>query len=150
MTHFKMRPIAFAMLGLLCFSVGCGQRHDYGPTGRITGRLTMNGQPLEPGTTVSFMQPEAGYLAFGATDENGNFEVTSWNGGAMPIGTYRVMIQPPGGELDPESPEAAELALEGGRGRQKAPFPEKYRAFPTSGLSYEIVEGNNHFEIDLK
>lgn len=131
--------------------LGCSGEFDYGSTGTVKGRLTMDGKPLKPGTAVTLMQPDSGYLAFGTTDAEGNFEVKSWNEGHMPIGTYRVMIQPPAGDSpDPESAEAAELALSGGGGADKAEFPERYRQTTTSGLTYEVKEGENHFEIDLK
>ncbi len=40
---------------------GCGG-NPYGPTGKITGRLTMEGKPLPAGHSVSFMQMEKGFL----------------------------------------------------------------------------------------
>ncbi len=61
----------------------------------ITGRLTLDGKPLPAGHGVTFMEMQKGYLAFGVTDEDGNFEVKSWNDGNMPVGPYKVLIAPP-------------------------------------------------------
>src|SRR5690349_16731896 len=95
--------LRFVAMMILFAVAGCGG-HDYGPTGKITGKLTMAGKPLAAGTAVSFMQMEKGFLAFGLTDAEGKFEVESWNGGAMPVGKYKVMIAPPTAELpDPKT-----------------------------------------------
>jgi hypothetical protein len=139
--------------GLIVLSLaGCGG-HDFGPTGKVTGKLTMAGKPLAVGTAVSFMQMEKGFLAFGQTDAEGKFEVNSWNGGAMPVGKYKVMIAPPTANLpDPNSvsPEEAFDHPELLDPVVKAEFPKKYRDTQTSGLEYEIKEGANDFQIDLK
>lgn len=131
---------------------GCG--HDYGPTGRITGRLTMDGKPLSPGTAVSFMQMEKGFLAFGLTDAEGKFEVKSFNEGEMPVGKYNVMVAPPAGTpqtkpeyIDPdeafEHPELLDPVV-------KSEFPDRYRDTTTSGLAFDVKSGTNSFEIDLQ
>jgi len=140
----------FGALVLMLSVTGCGGT-DFGPTGTITGKLTLLGKPIAAGTAVSFMQMEKGFLAFGLTDEEGKFEVKSWNNGQMPVGKYKVMIAPaavpPAKNLTPEEafdhPELVEPAT-------KADFPKKYRDTQTSGLEYEIKEGPNDFEIDLK
>ena len=127
---------------------GCSGDFDYGPTGTITGRLTRNGKPVLPGTYVSFMEPEKGYLALGTTDLEGKYTVDSWNDGNMPVGTYGVMIQPPTG-VDPEALSAEDLLK--GKGKvAPSDIPVKYRQFLTSGLKYPVKEGPNTIDIDLK
>lgn len=149
-------PGSLLVAGLLLLTasllVGCSSDFDYGPTGTVSGRLTMNGKPLKAGTQVVFMHPEKGYAAFGSTDPEGKFQITSWNDGNLPVGPYRVMIQPPAGEINPDTatpeqlldnPELAEAVPE-------AEFPFKYRQTSTSGLSYNVEQGPNTFEIDLE
>jgi hypothetical protein len=140
---------------LVATFLGCGG-DSYGPTGKITGKLTMEGQALPPGHAVSFMQMEKGFLAFGMTDAEGKFEVKSWNDGNMPIGKYDVMIAAPPSSVDPA--EDPNLSPEERFEKQQTPtkqpprisIPARYRETTTSGLQYEIKEGENHFDIDLK
>ena len=129
---------------------GCSNEVDYGPTGTASGRLTLSGKPHSAGTQVVFMHPEKGYAAFGSTDTEGNFQIASWNDGNLPIGTYRVMIQPPAGDLNPDTATDEQLLA----GVQPEVVPEaefdfKYRQTSTSGLSYDVEEGPNEFQIDL-
>lgn len=143
--------IASSILGLAVVLTGCGG-HDFGPTGKITGRLTLEGKPMAPGHAVSFMQPEKGFLAFGFTDGEGNFSVGSWNEGNMPIGKYSVMIAPPAAAAPAVAPTADE-AFENPElvdPKLSSVFPVKYRDITTSGLEFEVVAGDNKFEVDLK
>jgi hypothetical protein len=144
------------MLLALVACAGCGG-YNYGPTGRITGRLTMDGKPLPQGTSVSFMQMEKGYLALGLTDADGKFEVGNapgtFNQGDMPVGTYKVMISLPSAEAQRKemTPEEAFDNPDITGEAVKAEFPAKYRDVATSGLEFEIQPGKtNNFEIDLK
>jgi hypothetical protein len=147
------QSIALSAILLVVAVVGCGG-YDYGPTGSITGRLTMDGKPLPAGHAVTFMEMQKGYLAFGVTNENGDFEVKSWNEGNMPLGPYKVAIAPPAGTAPDTSKYSADELFEhpelmeerGG----EALFPRRYLATSTSGLEYTVKEGENHFDIDLK
>ena len=145
MTRIAERLIVlfFALL-----AVGCSGGVDYGPSGTAAGKLTMGKKPLKPGTQVVFMHPEKGYASFGTTDAEGNFKITSFNDGQLPIGKYQVMIQAPAGE-DPDSKTAEEMMAPQTGELSQAEFPFKYRQTSTSGLEYEVKTGPNSFEIDL-
>ncbi|HVJ84265.1 MAG TPA: hypothetical protein VM452_01405 [Caulifigura sp.] len=129
---------------------GCSSGFDYGTTGTVTGRLTLEGKTMSPGHAVSFMDPQKGFLAYGKTDKEGRYQVNSWNEGKLPIGKYEVMIAPPPleapkKELTPEErfdhPEMEVAKME---------FPKRYRETSTSGLMFEIKAGPNLIDIDLK
>jgi hypothetical protein len=136
-------------LFIACF-VGCGGE-QYGPTGRVNGKLTMDGKQLPAGHAVSFMQMEKGFLAFGITDAEGRYEIKSWNNGNMPIGKYDVMIAPPSGEADVSKLSAEDRFEQGGTSSKSSiAFPKRYRETTTSGLQFEIAKGENHCDIDLK
>ncbi len=142
---------AFA-LSFVVSTIGCGGS-PYGPTGTVKGKLTMEGKPLPAGHSVSFMQMDKGFLAFGLTDAEGKFEVKSWNDGQMPIGSYDVMIGPPGGEAADVSSMSAEERFDnpqGGADKNRVAFPARYRETTKSGLKYEVKEGENSFDIDIK
>src|SRR5262245_35531974 len=125
-----------------CVLAGCSSAVDYGETGTVAGKLTLNGKPLSQQTQVVFMHPEKGYVAIANTDADGNFEVTGWhdgnikNGPELPIGTYRVMVQPPASHS--AEPTAEEMLANPKRQNLKPEFAEKYRQTHTSGLQFEI------------
>lgn len=140
------------MLGL-CL-VGCSGGTDFGPMGSISGRLTMDGQPLAEGTQLLFMQMDAGYAAFGQTDAEGNYRIVWAREGdrksEVPTGVYKVLIQPPA-VVDTEAMSAEEM-LEGNYddAEPAAPaFPKRYQQHSTSGLEYTVTEGDNEINIDL-
>ncbi|QDT53519.1 hypothetical protein Pan44_15410 [Caulifigura coniformis] len=147
----RMLTLAIASAALLL--TGCGGDFDYGPTGTITGRLTMDGEPLPAGSSAVFMEPKAGYLAFGLTDAEGNYTVNTWNEGNMPIGSYRVMVHPPAPANDSETASAEEVMAHPEKYKArpiKTDIPKKYRETATSGLSFEIKKGENKIDIDIK
>jgi hypothetical protein len=105
----------------------------------------------------------------GSTDESGNFILTTYdeNDGAMP-GTHVVTVKKiadessaPGTAGPPAADSSAvaqsieramqETALKA-RAAEKARslLPAKYAHHDTSDLRLEVVEGPNHFEIELK
>ncbi len=131
---------------------GCSSGHDYGPTGRVTGRLTMDGAPLSAGSGVCFMEPMAGFLAFGMTDADGKFSVDSWNEGNLPVGKYKVWLASPPGAApremtSEERMDHPELAAEP---KVRLEFPRKYVDKKTSGLEFDVKEGDNHFDINVE
>ena len=130
---------------------GCGGE-SYGPTGTIEGKLTMDGKPMAAGYAVSFMQMQTGFLAYGITDAEGKFNVKSWNNGNMPIGKYDVMIAPPGGESTEDAQLSAEDRFDKQQvsGKLRSPIPARYRETTTSGISFEVKEGANHCDVDIK
>jgi hypothetical protein len=137
----------------LLLAFGCAKDFDYGETGRIHGRLTFDGEVLAPGHGVIFMEPIKGYLAYGETDVDGYYDVSSWNNGNMPVGTYNVYIGPPAPppprtELTPEerfdNPELYDPTP------PPSLFPKKYQDKDASGLEFTVKAGENEFNIDLK
>ena len=130
--------------------LGCNSA-PYGPTGKITGKLTMDGKLLPAGHAVTFMQMNSGFLAFGITDSDGKFVVGSWNNGDMPIGKYDVMIAPPtGGDVSNLSAEERFDKPELSAPKARVQYPARYRETTTSGLQFTVIKGDNHFDIDLK
>ncbi|HUP82279.1 MAG TPA: hypothetical protein VM260_27245, partial [Pirellula sp.] len=130
-----MREIfrCLTLLMLVSTMLGCGG-DPYGPTGKVTGKLTMDGKVLPAGHAVSFMQMDKGFLAFGMTDDDGKFEVKSWNSGDMPIGKYDVMIAPPsGGDASNLSAEERFEKPDMSSPKSKVQFPTRYRETTTSG-----------------
>jgi hypothetical protein len=115
---------------------------------RISGRLTLEGRPMQRGHSVVFMEPSRGDLAFGDTDDDGRFVVNSWKNGEMVPGRYKVYIMPP--SLRP----GGFFRVEDTRGDSVGTLPneyhDRYLQKSTTPLEYNIVVGENWFEIDLE
>jgi len=113
-----------------------GDRGKQQPMAKVTGRVTLNGQPLA-NAAVTFV-PETGRPAMGVTDEEGRYVVTTFekNDGALP-GQYRVTI-------------AAQAARTPKNGNNvQATVPKAYSDPQTSALTVEVVQGRNDFQLEL-
>ncbi len=139
------------MSTMLCS--GCSNETDFGPMGSIAGQLTMDDKPLAQGTQLLFMKMDAGYAAFGETDAEGNYSITWVRDGErkteVPIGAYKVLIQPPATGKDTEEMSPEEMLAGGDAAPAKPAFPKKYQQHATSGLEYTIQEGPNTVNINL-
>ncbi len=148
----------FVSLGLIVLTLslaGCLQGSSSGPTGTVEGHLTSKGKTLSEDTKVVFINSSSGFAAFGATTEEGAFKILDSDDNAnLPVGTYRVMIQPPanqlGGEEEPSAEEALDNPVHSKPKKKSLEFDFKYRQLSTSGLEYEVKEGPNTIDIDLK
>lgn len=132
---------------VLLFAVGCGEAEvDLGPTGTVGGFAMIDDVPLAVGTQVVFLEPAKGYCASGYVDAAGSYQASSWNEGQLPVGKYKVTIQPP-----PPPELTAEEALNdnGEKGNPPADFPAKYREISSSGLEFVVSEGDNTFLVEL-
>jgi hypothetical protein len=164
MTKRKLSFAPWILLGAICALAGCS-RNSRPDTYPVTGVVTYKGKPAA-GASVAFLAPGASRHAVGTTDEAGKFQLTTFepNDGAIG-GTHVVTVSktesPPGpsyvaspdGRVDPAAIERA--MLEAARHRERADragseLPEKYANHATSDLRLEVVEGPNHFEIELK
>ena len=116
----------------------------------IKGRLTLNGKPLRPGHSVVFMEPHAGHLAYGTTDDNGKFVVNSWKNGDMVPGRYKAYIAPPTPDENLDDRAGIDV-LEVPPAKPLAPieFPERYRVMESSGLEFAFVPGENEVVVNL-
>ena len=133
---------------ILLVAAGCGgtAEVDLGPTGTVSGFAMIDGKPLAPETQIVFLEPAKGYCASGYLDAGGNYKATSWNDGNLPVGTYKVTVQPP---PPPELSAEEALSDHGEKSNPPAEFPEKYREAATSGLEFTIAEGENTYAIEL-
>ncbi len=138
---------------MLLLAVGftsCSQKFDYGQTGKVSGTLSCDGQPLAPGHAVVFMEPLKGFLAFGLTDEAGRFQVNSWNSGNLPVGTYQVQIAPPGENTPSKEDKDISFEQAGSKtDRSKPRYHKRYESHLTSQISKEVVAGSNDFKIEI-
>jgi hypothetical protein len=148
------RVVSFVWCLLLLTSLpGCGGT-DFGEIGKISGTVTLNGEKIATGTKVIFMKMDTGYAGFGFTNEDGKYSIEWYREGkvfdGLPIGTYNVLVEPPG-TVDVESLSADEMLAGVGNDAAAVPaFDKKYTQTATSGLEFTIVAGDNVCDIPLK
>ena len=133
-----------SLLSCLMLLLGCGATEtDRGPTGSLNGNVTYKGEAVKEGV-VQFSHATEGFGGTATINEDGTYEVETTTGG-LPIGQYQVCLTPPTIEksLGPDTPPS-EVP------KEMPNIPQKYRAAKTSGLTVEIKEGENTFDIDMK
>jgi hypothetical protein len=129
-----------AALGLFA-TLGCKPRSD---RLAISGKVTLNGVPLDEGT-IRFASARAEKIsASGTTIENGQYRIPQEKG--LRPGTYRVEISAPDNSRPPVSYSAP------GQPRAPATAPERIPAEYNANSKKTIevtVYGDNHFEFDI-
>ena len=126
-----------SVLGLaLCvgWCLGCGA--GQAPTGNLSGKVTLQGEPLTSGTVV-LVNSETGIGASSELDASGGYRIDS-----VRTGEYQVAIQPP----PAPSPEAM---AEGAKAEPSA-IPDKYQDPQASGLKATVAKGENTSDFDLQ
>lgn len=120
---------------------------------KVSGIVSMNGAPVE-GATVTLHPTGKGYGAFGTSDANGKFVLSTFgNGDGAVSGDYKVSVkkldipsdapQPspgdPGYDPDPKPPAPKQL------------LPDRFADFTKSGLTANIgTEPMTDLKIELK
>ncbi|MDZ4819906.1 MAG: carboxypeptidase-like regulatory domain-containing protein [Planctomycetota bacterium] len=140
-----MLALSLSLIVIVSVSVGgCGKRTP--PYGKIAGRVTMNGKPVNHGS-ITFTGEGVGSMYNLGPD--GEFEAKSYDLPGLPVGKYKVAISPLSYRTSKtveniqQNPNAGAAA--------KVEVPVKYHSAETSGLTIDVVEGENPpFNRDLK
>lgn len=120
-----------AVLALLfvCM-VGCG---DSGPpSGTISGKVTLGGEPITSGN-VSFYSEQLGSGAQASISQDGTYTLAN----ALQTGEYQVAVRGVDGNPGEPEPEPTKV-------------PKKYWMEATSGLTVTLNPGANTFDIPLE
>lgn len=136
-SRYRLATLALVMLW------GCS-RSD---VGRVTGKVTLDGQPLSQGTVV-FEDAAKGISVNAELRSDGSYEARTYDKAGLPPGSYQVAVTPRtlGSGETPliAGPPSAEVPPE-------SPIPAKYRDVKTSGLTVTVVGGaSKPFNIELK
>jgi len=147
-----MRPIlrtrhaAAPVAVLVVFLAGCGSADRVG----VSGKVTLNGQPLT-NATIQFFPQGAMSPAGGTVVTDGKYELPAKPG--LPPGKYKVSISSPVGG---ETATGSFVANPGAKGKTVAPqttvkdlVPAKYNT--NTELQVEVTaKGPNTFDFDLR
>ena len=114
---------------------GCGRPAHQLDTAAVRGTVTLDGQPL-PGGYV-YVTPSKGRAAKGKIQSDGTFVLGTYQkADGVQVGAHPVTVAPvPSDELGPM--EAA------------VSIPEKYQKARTSGLTIEVIPGDEN-EVALR
>ncbi|WP_254506719.1 DUF4198 domain-containing protein [Anatilimnocola floriformis] len=154
----RISGIALALATLIVVGVlGCGSKGA--PLAPVTGRVTLDGQPLA-GATVCFMREGSPKWSFGQTDADGKFALTTIaeNDGAY-LGLNQVTVSQPAATSASTAPNRPAVGvpapdeyfkqLAKSAASQPKLVPEKYQQLGASGLSAEIKAGQNLIDLPL-
>lgn len=144
------------LITAVCLSAavgGCGGAAGHqGPTGTVSGVVTRNDAAISSPVIVSFIATQ-GFTATGQTDSGGDYALDSNGNPQIPVGTYRVAVMPASAMAQSADP-AQTFNPSTGEGKtveaDTSVVPAKYFSPTASGLTYEIKEGANTIDIDLK
>lgn len=117
---------------VLGFLSGCGGH----PAGRVTGKVTLQGQPVTSGE-VHFYSKEKGVGAIARIDRTGSYALPE----PLEAGTYVVSILP--APPEPVAPGSSMPPV-------VETIPTRYRDPGTSGLSIPIKGGSNDVPIAMQ
>lgn len=116
---------------------GCGGDESGEVYGRVSGRITVAGEPLTEGS-LAFQNTETGRSGSSTIGEDGSYSIPK-----LLVGTYQVLILPP-----PMPPPMID---------RRAPLPDRsgfpmnYRTESMSTLTAEVTEGDNEgVDFDLQ
>ena len=133
----RLRPAALAGVALLA---GCGG------SGSVSGKVTLDGQPLTTGT-VTFHPVGSGPVAIGTIGPDGRYELAVGQDRSVPPGDYVVTVEA-------TEPVAAEPAPAKGPPRPPAApkglTPDKYADKAATDLRFTVKPGGNTINLELK
>jgi hypothetical protein len=142
-----------SLLVLLAACVGCGEA--LGPSGTVSGTAKINGTNLKAGTLVTFTR-EDGTIASATVAADGTYVLKIIGNPApekIPVGSYKVAVNVPASGAAMSDAEYEAMMNSGGKppeSKKDTSVPSKYNSGQTSGLVFDIKEGENKFDIDLK
>ncbi len=149
-----MSRLGFCCALVLCAGIsllqGCGKGGLEGPTGTVSGTVTIGGKPLSD-ASITFFGESNGDTATAVLGSDGAYSLKYEGGFSVPAGDYRVAViaGPPPGEKAPDPADLMKTMKPQGLG--KSPIPPKYRDPKTSALVAVVKEGSNpNISFDLK
>ncbi|MDB5335004.1 MAG: hypothetical protein JWN70_623 [Planctomycetaceae bacterium] len=124
------------LVSLLCLGfMGCGSGSK-GPTGSVTGTVTLQSKPLGSGY-IAFSSSTLGVASGSPLSATGEYKLTA----TLPVGDYKVTVIPPAAPPPLSAPPSA---------APKSDIPEKYRSELKSDLKFSVKAGANTANFDLK
>jgi len=135
---------------------GCGRGGaglPEGATGTVSGKVTYDGKAIPAGSAIVFVNEKYGIPATGTIAADGQYQLQMRGTPEILAGEYKIGVTPPVSSDSQAEDEEAMKALMEGKATPAAdppPFPERYFAPETSGVVFQLKEGPNTFDLDMK
>jgi hypothetical protein len=134
------------LLLLLAALAGCSGRP---PWGTVKGRVSLGSQPVTEATII-FENSESGIAVTCPLREDGRYEIATYHGPGLPVGTYRVAVAPGGRMRDGDDSPLAGKNPPPPKKKTASPIPSRFHTATASPLLAEVREGENPaFDFDL-
>ena len=147
MSHSQSTMIVnFIRIGCLLFVCGGMLFLGCAPTeelGKVTGKVTFEGKPVSP-ALITFSNRDKGVNILAEINADGTYQVMMAKGAGLPLGTYKVIVNPPLVDA-PLGPLQAPLP----KNQKFENIPERYRRLETSPLSLRVNSGENPLNVEL-
>jgi hypothetical protein len=121
------------IVGLLVLVAGCG---GSGLKAKVSGKVTLDNQPLTKGSVTFSPKSAEGRIAYGEIDGSGNYTLKTNNEEGAAPGDYDVTVRATG---EPPASDIPPPLL----------TPEKYANPQTSGWTFTVKPGANTFNLDM-
>lgn len=157
-----MRRILNGFFCLVMFGVvGCGggvsnkSVQITGPTGTVSGTVTLNGKPVSGGAIISFRHAKTALVANSKVAEDGTYTLQLADSLKVPVGLYSAAVSPVAGKtMSPEEYDAMmkNTPPDGSLPKTnsgQAAIPSKYLLMDGSPLKFEVSEGQNTIDVKL-
>jgi hypothetical protein len=137
--------------------IGCGGDPSKPKLGRVSGKVTYNGQPVPKGV-VSFVPSggpgaQTGQSATGEIGPDGSYTLTTFDrGDGAVLGEHTVLVL---AREDDPAIQGKGMPIPDSKGQlkikpPKSLVPEKYATAEKSPLRFTVKEGSNVYDIELK
>jgi hypothetical protein len=146
------RPLTGAACTLAVL-IGCGE--DGPPLVPVSGKLTMDGQPLADAEVVFVPDPGNTDVTGGRdrTDADGVYSSTYNGRSGLAVGRYKVLVskksEPPAGTVLPD-PIKMDRVQQEMVGIRKETLPSKYSSATKTDFAADVKEQGGTFDFDLK
>ena len=150
--NFKKLLNAFPAIAILSVFVGCGSS---GPSGTVSGTAKVNGKNSKKGSLITFTA-EKGTIATGQVAADGTYKlqiIGEKSPEKIPVGQYKIAVASPSDSEAMTDEQYEAMMNRGGKPpevKKDGSIPEKYRSGQSSGLTFEVKEGVNTYEISLE
>lgn len=136
-------------VALMCFvsAAGCGGGGGYsGPTGSLSGKVTIDGAVPPDGTVMVLLHKETGFGASAKIKSDGSYGLVNVRSGEYRVG----LINNKAVEAENIDPDAAMTAIEDGSYEEPpSPLPEELGSPETSGVTLNVPEGEGQFDLQI-
>ena len=159
---FLDRPSSTPFFAIaLCMTLGTYGCNDagIGKTYPVSGRITIDNQPLNAESTVILLKPDVSrgnhtpFMPSGSVDENGTYEINTSGQAGAPPGWYKVVVTAHSGSVQHPRQSSGGANSRGGhpqRAMVRSLVPAKYGTEQTTDLALEVVENPTKGAFDLR